>query len=89
MGSAGSRWTGTYVISGLNLGGENISGHGLHQFDGILFSPGTKKTLPLFVVAGGKWLLLGELDTVKPRTMLESAVVLGRMASIGPNFRNR
>jgi len=40
----------TYVISGLNLGGENISGHGLHQFDGILFSPGTKKTLPLFVV---------------------------------------
>jgi hypothetical protein len=69
-----SPWT--YGVDGIQLGGENVSGHDLYQVDGRIELRDGRK-LPLFVAVDGAWRPLGELEKIPPRAML----------SIGGQFR--
>jgi hypothetical protein len=60
----------TYHVDGIDLGGENISGHTLHQIDGEITLTRDKKTLPLFVVINGAWAPMAELDGVPSRALM-------------------
>ena len=62
--------TRTYVVDGINLNGENISGHTLHQIDGDIRLTQDNRVLPLFAVINGIWDSLSELDGVPSRAIL-------------------
>jgi hypothetical protein len=69
-GSVDKEGIATFHVDGLQFGGENISGHALHQIDGGITLSRTKKDLPLFVIIDGAWAPLSELESVPPRAIL-------------------
>jgi hypothetical protein len=42
-----------FLVGGLGFGGENISGHALHQVDGEITPLRDRRTLPVFVAIEG------------------------------------
>jgi hypothetical protein len=60
----------TYYVDGVEFGGENVSGHTLHQIDAEIKLLRDNQRVPTFVVINGAWHNLNELGSVPPRAML-------------------
>jgi hypothetical protein len=61
----------TYVVQGLQLGGQNISGHKLHQFDAEIVLHRDQRKLPVFIAAEGAWWPLDQIEPVLPNAFME------------------
>jgi len=78
--SIGMQWNegiATSYVEGIQLGGENISGHALHQIDGEVTLLRTGQKLPLFAIIQAQWMPADQIESVPPKAIL----------SLGGQFR--
>jgi hypothetical protein len=66
-----------FLVGGLGFGGENISGHALHQVDGEITLLRDRRTLPVFVAIEGRWMAVDQIESAPSRSVL----------SLGGQFR--
>jgi hypothetical protein len=59
--------TATYPVNAVQFGGENISGHALHQVYGEIILKRDGRRFPLFITADGMWVSTDEVEIVPPR----------------------
>jgi hypothetical protein len=75
-----------YRIQALQISGENVSGHNLHQISGRVTLP-DKRELPLFIAADGAWAQTSEIEPVKPFAMLNMGASFRSDGVTWPEFR--
>jgi hypothetical protein len=79
----------TYHVDGIELGGENISGHALHQIDAEITLARDGRHLPVFVIINRAWAHLNELDGIPSRAMCFVGVPFRADGVNLPNYPTR
>lgn len=79
----------TYYVDGVEFGGENISGHTLHQIDAEIKLLRDNQRVPTFVVINSAWHNLSELGSVPPKAMLFLGLGFRSDGVHAPSFSQR